>query len=105
MNKDNTNRCVNVEVGNLMESHPYTKYNRQLWLLRERELVSPTNWLSKYTKQHQTDSSRYIYIFMLLCVITITKKVINLRSGGNGEGIRERDMGGVEKRKVKVEVM
>lgn len=40
-----------------------------------------------------------------MCVITITKKAVNLRSGGNGEGIRERDMEGVEKRKVKVDVM
>lgn len=49
----------------------------------------------------------HLGIFTYLCYVcdNNNKKAVNLRSGGNGEGIRERDMEGVEKRKVKVDVM
>lgn len=47
-----------------------------------------------------------IFTYLGICVITITEKeAISLGSGRNGEGIRERNMEGVEQRKVKVEVV
>lgn len=45
-----------------------------------------------------------IFTYLCICVITVTEKeAIGVRSGRNGEGIREGNTGGVEKRKVKVE--